>query len=152
MNRIIVENIRSAFNVGNIIRTADALNYGVIISGYSPHPDTEPKVLKSSLGGEKNIPIKHFRNTKEAITFCKEKNIILIAAEKTEKSLPLQNIKIPSGPFAIIMGNEVTGVSEESLEQANQIVHIPMKGKKESLNVGQAAAIFARHLSSHLQQ
>lgn len=149
MNRIIIENVRSAFNVGNIIRTADALNYGVIISGYSPHPSSEPKVLKSSLGAEKNIPIKHFRNTKETMLFCKKNNIILVAAEKTNTSIPLQKIQIPTWTIGIIMGNEVTGVNQESLESADYVVHIPMKWKKESLNVGQAAAIFARHFSSH---
>lgn len=60
MNYIILENIRSAYNVGNIIRTADALGRGVVISGYTPHPARNPRVSKSALGADKHVPIVDF--------------------------------------------------------------------------------------------
>lgn len=71
-NCVIIENVRSAYNVGNIIRTADALGWDVCISGYSPHPARDEKVVKSSLGAESTVACKDFRNPYEALQYYKK--------------------------------------------------------------------------------
>lgn len=151
MNFVLIENVRSAFNVGNIIRTADALGYSVILSGYTPTPTGDLKVKKSSLGAEESVSIVSFRNPKEAITYAKEQKLFLIAAEKTSNSIPLDtplDFKLSTFDWlCIIVGNEKTGVLPETLGTCDKIIHIPMKGQKESLNVGQAAAIMMRELA-----
>ena len=64
---IVIENVRSAYNVGNIIRTADALGYHVVLSGYTASPDTDHRIHKTALGAQDNLEIIHFWDTKEAL-------------------------------------------------------------------------------------
>lgn len=147
-NRVIIENVRSAYNVGNIIRTADALWWDVVISWYSPSPFRDNKVLKSSLGAEKNVNIYEEWNTKESLKQSQEKGFLLIAAEITESSVPLNQFQASNSKVAVIVGNEVEWVLPETLAIVDRIIHIPMQGQKASLNVWQAAAIFMRELQS----
>lgn len=169
-NIVILENIRSAYNVGNIIRTADALGYDVVLSGFTPSPfSDDEKVSKTSLWAEQSIDIQEFWETNKALEYARSKGYALVAAEVVEgRSVSLssfwtqwriswwwdpstsssfhsdsaQDDECLGDGVAIIVGNENTGVLEESLEQVDHIIHIPMQGEKESLNVGQAAAIF----------
>ncbi|MCX6823696.1 MAG: TrmH family RNA methyltransferase [candidate division SR1 bacterium] len=145
MNVVILENIRSAYNVGNIIRTADALGWQVRLTGYSPSPEDTQKVIKTSLGAEINVGLKQFGHTPEAIEFAKEQKLLVIAAEISKDSISLETMKkdMHTG-VAVIFGNEVDGVLESTMKVVDHIVHIPMKGIKESLNVGQSSAIFMR--------
>ena len=148
--RIVVENLRSAYNVGNIIRTADALWWGVIFVGYTARPDHK-EVKKTSLWAELTISTMDFEHLSDALSFMQTHGLI-IAAEITENSIPLTDIHDKIKNFTlgaelyVIVGNEVTGVETETLEKADIISHIPMLGIKESLNVGQAAALFMREL------
>ena len=154
-NVVVLENIRSAYNVGNIIRTSDALGYDVVLSGFSPSPRDDEKVRKTSLGAEQSVDIQQFWNPMEALKTLKEEGYVLIAAEVVEgRSIELGKTPLPSpllegGGVAIVFGNENTGVLEETLDYADHIIHIPMQGVKESLNVGQAAAIFMREMRKH---
>ena len=145
---IILENIRSAYNVGNLIRTADGLRFDVIISWYTPSPLKEPRVLKTSLGAEKNVKIQEFWNPKSALLYAKEKYKYLIGAEYTTYSVALDKFEFPTS-WAIILGNEIHGLLPESFELADYIVHIPMLWIKQSFNVGQAGAIFMREGSKN---
>lgn len=148
-NRVIVlENIRSAYNVGTILRTADALGRDVILSWYSPHPEREEKVTKTSLGAEQAVEILSFRNPVEALTFLQKEGYQLIAAECTSDSIPLDDAssRLSNTNVAVIVWNEKTGVLQETLAACDTIVHIPMNGIKESLNVAEAAAIVMREL------
>ncbi|MFA7717666.1 MAG: TrmH family RNA methyltransferase [Candidatus Absconditabacterales bacterium] len=149
MNIVILENIRSAYNVGNIIRTADALGWQVRLSGYTPSPLDNSKVVKTSLGAENNVGLKQFDSTADAIIEAKKKKYIVIAAEITKMSLPLASFSHahPGENIAIIFGNEVDGVLDSTLKLVDEVVHIPMQGVKESLNVGQTSAIFMRAFS-----
>ncbi len=143
MPAVVLENIRSAYNVWNIIRTADAFGFDVILSWYTPSPFENLAVCKTSLWAEKSVFIQSFWNPKEALNYVKNKYHWVIAAELTLHSQPIQNLfKKDFNQIAIVFGNEVKGVLPETLEFVNQIYHIPMVGQKESLNVGQAAAIF----------
>ena len=148
MPAIVLENIRSCYNVWNIIRTADALWFDIIISGYTPSPFDNTKVLKTSLGSEKSVNIYHYYNTKQAIEFTREKYKNLIAAEITNKSISLSDFvkKNNLDTIAIVFGNEVDGVLPETLNLVDSVVHIDMLWIKESLNVGQTTAIFMREI------
>ncbi len=158
MNYIILENIRSAYNVWNFFRTADALGRWIVISGYTPSPTNQPKVVKTSLGAEQTVPLVEFPNSEfdntKAIDRAKEQWYYIISAEITENSISLDDftknkadsLDSPDQPIAVVFGNEVSGVSPETLKSSDAIVHIPMQWVKVSLNVWQAWAIFMREL------
>lgn len=145
-NLIILENIRSAYNVGNIIRTADALWRDVRLSGYTPHPEEQKKVIKTSLWAEKNVNLKRFDNTLLAIEEAKNLEYFLVAGEITKNAKALNEINHEK-TFALILWNEVDWVLQSTLDKVNEVIFIPMKWIKESLNVGQSAAIFMREMS-----
>ena len=145
MNIVILENIRSAYNVGNIIRTADSLGRKVRLTWYTPSPEDTQKVVKTSLWAEKNVGLKQFGHTPEAIDFAKKEWMLVIAAEITKDSIPLDTLKKGKESWiAIVFGNEVDGVLGSTLKLVDHVVHIPMHGVKESMNVGQSSAIFMR--------
>ena len=148
MSIVILENIRSSYNVWNIIRTADALWFDVIISWYTPSPFREPKVCKTSLWAEKNIKIKEFWNTKEALIYAKSKTEIIIAAEISKNSISILDFQTNNKTISIVFWNEVDWVLKETLEFVDKIVHIPMIWIKESFNVWQSSAIFMREFFS----
>lgn len=144
---IILENIRSAYNVGNVIRTADALGREVRITGYTPSPLDHPKVKKTSLGAEESVPIMQFDYSSDAINYARKQQIPIIAAEITPDAIDLTNFSYGhSWDIAIIFGNEVEGVLPDTLKSLDHIVYIPMQWTKESLNIGQSTAIFMRAL------
>jgi len=148
MNVVILENIRSAYNVGNIIRTADALGWQVRLTWYTPSPEDTQKVVKTSLGAENTVGLKQFGHTPEAIEFAKEQKLLVVAAEITKDSISLETMKKEAYSWvAVVFGNEVDGVLDSTLKLVDQVIHVPMQWIKESLNVGQTSAIFMRALS-----
>lgn len=150
MRIVILENIRSAYNVGNIIRTADALGWQVRLTGYTPSPLDNKKVVKTSLGAEESVGIRQFDNTVDAIDEAKKHNCTVIAAEITPGAIDLDTFsKTKKSDVAVVFGNEVDGVLSSTLKLVDHVVYVPMKGIKESINVGQTSAIFMRVLTSH---
>lgn len=146
MKVIVLENIRSAYNVGNIIRTADALGWKVWLTWYTPSPITVPKVKKTSLWAEETVDLKQFGFSKEAINAAKEIGLTVLASEITSKAIAVDQYKNDWSGIAVIFGNEVEWVLEETLNLVDDVVYIPMNGIKESLNVGQSSAIVMRQL------
>lgn len=147
MKRIVVENLRSAYNVGNILRTADALGWGVVFAWYTARPDHK-QVKKTALWAELTVPTLLFDDLESAYVHCTTTGL-LIVAELTPTSIPLQTLQeelltCTYEHIYVVVGNEVTGVETSTLSCANYVTHIPMLGSKESLNVGQAAAIIMR--------
>ena len=146
-NIVILENIRSAYNVWNIIRTADSLWWEVRITWYTPSPLDNPKVCKTSLWAENNVWLKQFDFTIDAINEAHNLWLEIIAAELTENSVSLWDYVCKSeGWVAVIFGNEVDWVMEKTLKEVDVVVEIPMHWIKESMNVGQSTAIFMREL------
>ena len=144
---VILENIRSAYNVWNIIRTADSLWWEVWIVGYTPSPVDNPKVVKTSLWAENTVWLRQFDFTIDAINEAREMWLEIIAAELTENSVSLGEYLCESENWiAVIFGNEVDGVMEKTFKEVDAVVEIPMKWIKESMNVGQSTAIFMREL------
>ena len=152
MRVVILENIRSAYNVWNIMRTADALWWNVWICGYTPDPWDHKKVVKTSLGAEDSVNLRQFDYTHDAIIYAKENNFKIIAAEIYEWAIDLANysntIKSDEN-LAVVFWNEVDWVLKSTLELVDDVVYIKMKWIKESLNVGQTSAIFMRELNNY---
>lgn len=146
--RIVCENLRSAYNVWNIIRTADGLWWWVILVGYTA-PKEHKKVVKTALGAEESVELLKFDTLGWFYDRIKENQIQLLSAEKTHKSIWLEMLweSIIKGDVAVVMGNEVTWVEQSTLDLSDYIVHIPMLWEKESFNVGQAAAIIMREVN-----
>ena len=145
---LILHNIRSSHNVGSMFRTGDAAGVSrIILSGYTPGPiDPHGKVrkefVKVSLGAENYIPWERTKTLAQAIKKVKKAGATIIGVEQSKNSTPLFAYKPPKDkPLAILMGNEVIGISKQGLSHCDAIVEIPMKGKKESLNVSVACGI-----------
>jgi tRNA G18 (ribose-2'-O)-methylase SpoU len=137
---IILENIRSAHNVGAIFRTADGAGVQkIFLIGYTPTPidrfgRVQPEISKTSLGASATIPWESFSNIIEVISDLQSRGVQVVAVEQTTQSVSYQTIT-GQNPTAYIFGNEVTGVSATALSTADAVVDIPMSGQKESLNV-----------------
>lgn len=146
---IILHNIRSAYNVGAIFRTADGAGVEkVFLTGYTPTPvdrfgRSQQEIKKTSLGASESLPWEQ-GDIFEIITKLKSEDVEVVAVEQTPDSISLSDFK-PVKNVAYIMGNEVDGVTEDILEVVDQVVDIPMRGQKESLNVSVAAGIVLYH-------
>lgn len=145
---LVVHNIRSAHNVGSMFRTADGAGVSrIILSGYTPgHRDPRGKerapFIKVSLGAEKVVPYSRSKTLSGALKKLKQEGYTIVALEQNESSTSLFDyIPPPNAKLAVVMGNEVRGINKQSLKHADHVLHIPMQGKKESLNVGVAAGI-----------
>ena len=146
MKILILHDIRSAYNVGAIFRTADGSGVDKIyISGYTPRPidrfgRTQGEIEKTSLGASLTVPWEDVSSVIELIKKLQNEGIKIVAVEQMENSIPLSSLPNYENK-AFILGNEVEGVAKEVLELADVIVEIPMLGQKESLNVSVAAGI-----------
>jgi tRNA G18 (ribose-2'-O)-methylase SpoU len=145
---LILHNIRSVHNVGSIFRTADAAGISrIILSGYTPPPIDRfglPRkdFAKVSLGAEHTIPWEQTKTFTTAVKKLKKENYHVVAVEQDKKSVSVFDFKLPKNiPVALVLGNEVLGLSPSALKLCDVIVEIPMRGKKESLNVSVAAGI-----------
>jgi tRNA G18 (ribose-2'-O)-methylase SpoU len=137
---IILDNLRSAFNVGSIFRLADTMRIeGVYLCGYTACPPHK-KLEKTSLGTIDYVPWKHFDSTAEAVRYAQEQGAEVWAAETTTRSELYSNVPIPK-KVALVFGNEALGVSRKVLCQCDKIVEIPTFGYKNSLNVATACSV-----------
>lgn len=146
---LILPNIRSGHNVGAMFRTADGAGVDKIyITGYSPRPPHK-EILKVSLGAEQTVPWEGAQNTVPLLKRLKKQGYKIVALEQTKKSVSIYRWK-PKFPLALVVGNEVTGIPSNILKQCDKIVAIPMRGKKNSLNVSVAAGIALYHISNYI--
>ena len=137
---ILVENIRSVHNVGSIFRSADGFGAEKIyLSGYTAHPPRED-LHKTALGAEDAVPWEFYEDPLDAAAVIKKQGIPLILIEQTKQSKSMYEIDWEF-PVCFIVGNEVSGVSEELSEMADIHVELPMRGVKQSLNVSVATGV-----------
>jgi tRNA G18 (ribose-2'-O)-methylase SpoU len=137
---VILDNIRSAFNVGGIFRTSDAVGgVKLYLCGMTATPENI-KMKKTALGATDSVEWEYFTNTMDAVAKVRELKIPLVAIELTEKSVHFQQYKY-SNPVALVLGHEVRGVNQLVLDVCDAAVVVPMAGIKESLNVGTTAGI-----------
>ncbi|HEX2682504.1 MAG TPA: RNA methyltransferase [Ferruginibacter sp.] len=137
----VLENIRSAYNVGSVFRTADAfLLEAIYITGYTCVPPHK-EIRKTALGAEDTVDWKQFKNAGEAIKALKEDGYKVFAVEQAVNSTKLQDLKISNDKIAVIFGNEVTGVEQDTIMQCDGCIEIPQLGMKHSLNIATAAGV-----------
>ena len=138
----VLENIRSAYNVGSVFRTADAfLLEAIYITGYTCTPPHK-EIKKTALGAEDTVQWKHFANAAEAISSLKENGYKVYAVEQVVNSISLQNLSFsPKEKVAFIFGNEVSGVEVSTIALCDGCVEIPQFGTKHSLNIATAAGV-----------
>ena len=138
----VLENVRSAYNVGSVFRTADAfLLEAVYLTGYTAHPPHK-EIKKTALGAEDTVEWKHFSKTMEAIPVLREQGYRIFAAEQAVNSQPLHKLQFEAGDkIAIIFGNELTGVEQEIILNCDGCIEIPQLGMKHSLNISTAAGV-----------
>lgn len=137
---LILDNLRSAFNVGSIFRTADTARLASIATcGYTAHPP-HGKLGKTALGTLDFIPTRHFDSALDAVRFFQDRNTPVWALETISLSRVYTSVTFPR-PIAIVLGNEALGVSREVLKECEEWIEIPMYGYKNSLNVASACAV-----------
>jgi len=138
----VLENIRSAHNVGSVFRTADAfLIEAVFITGYTAKPPHK-EITKTALGAQDSVDWKYFDTTKMAIEQLKRDQYRVFAVEQVADSISLEKLsRLDIDKIAFIFGNEVSGVDNETLVLCDGCVEIPQFGMKHSLNISVAAGI-----------
>lgn len=137
----VLENIRSAYNIGSVFRTADAfLLEAIYICGYSAFPPHK-EIKKTALGAEETVHWKHFKTTREAIDELKKEGYKIFAIEQAAGSIQLNQFDRAVDKLAVVFGNEVTGVEQSTIEMADGCIEIPQLGMKHSLNISVAAGI-----------
>ncbi len=147
---LILDNIRSAHNVGSIFRTADATGVShIYFTGYTPRPydgtlpyTTKPErgIIKTALGAEKFVDWSFHENIDELLRELKDKNVKIVGLEQDKRSIDYLSYDF-SGDIALILGNEPKGIDSSVLSQCDDIIEIPMLGKKQSLNVSVATGV-----------
>lgn len=146
---LILHNIRSAYNVGAIFRTADAVGAKkIFLCGYTPIPTIDhrlsaiDKIHKTALGAEKSVPWEYQKQTRKCLLKLKTQipNLKIIGLEQAGNSKNIFKFN-PQFPIVLILGNEVKGLSPKILQNCDVVLEIPMCGKKESLNVSVATGI-----------
>lgn len=145
---LLLDNIRSIFNVGAIFRTADAAGIDKIFLGgitclsnkQGKKKELNIKINKTALGAEKTIDWEHTWQSWRMVEKLKKQGFQIIALEQTKKSFNYTKFK-PKFPLVLIVGNEKNGVSKNLLKRCDKIIALPMHGQKESLNVAVAAGI-----------
>jgi len=138
---LVLDNVRSAYNVGSIFRTADTARLAEVITcGFTPHPP-HPKLLKTGFDAISQVPHRHFESTRAAISALRSEGVPLLAMETTERSLNYASFPFPRKGVALVLGNEETGVDTDVLGAVDDLIEIPCLGYKNSLNIASAASI-----------
>jgi 23S rRNA (guanosine2251-2'-O)-methyltransferase len=151
---LIAHNLRSAHNVGSLLRTADGLGVAEVwLTGYTPYPviandsrlpylaqSISKRIAKTALGAEKNVVVKQSGNILSVIEGLKKQDFLVTALEQTKSSINITDFKPPQ-KLALIVGREVEGIEAGVLKMADEVLEIPMLGQKESFNVAVAASM-----------
>lgn len=148
---VVLDDVRSMYNVGSVFRTADSFRLEKImlcgITACPPHPE----IHKTALGAELSMEWEKCENTTEAVNKLHEEGYEVYALEQVEHSVPLQNFKVEHGKkYALILGNEVKGVSQEAVNICDGAIEIPQFGTKHSMNVSVSGGIAIWQIASQL--
>ena len=139
---IVLDNVRSAYNVGSVFRTCDAFVIEkVYLCGITAYPPNR-ELMKTALGSTDSIPWEHFVTGKEALLQLKSSGYKIILVEQTDESISIEKFSSkPGEKYALVFGNEVDGVSDELLPLADAAIEIPQFGTKHSFNISVSAGI-----------
>lgn len=143
---VLLDNIRSAWNVGSIFRSADGFGFThAYLCGITPTPENA-SVLRTSLGAEDTVTWSYHKDAVKLVRDLKKEGWQVWALEEDERAIPISTYSDSQSPVILIVGNEVTGVDPELLDLSDAIFHIPMRGEKTSFNVAIAFGIAAYEL------
>lgn len=161
---VVLDGVRSLYNVGSVFRTADAFRAaGVVLCGITATPPNS-EIHKTALGAEDSVSWRYFQQTMEAVDWLRNEGYTLLAIEQCEGSTLLQNFKPESksipimgdlegslvgAKYAVILGNEVKGVQQEVVDACDGCLEIPQFGTKHSMNVSVTAGIIIWHFAQH---
>ena len=139
---VVLDNVRSAYNVGSVFRTCDAFAIEkIFLSGITATPPNRD-LMKTALGSTESIPWKYFSSSDEAIMQLKDGGYEIILIEQTDQSISLEKfLPQKNKKYALIFGNEVEGISEQLLSLADAAIEIPQFGTKHSFNISVSAGI-----------
>ena len=146
---VLLDNIRSAWNVGSILRSADGFGFShAYLCGITPTPEMDA-VRKTALGADEYVTWSHHKDAVKLVKGLKKEGWIIWALEEDERAIALsEGGKRKAEKTALIVGSEVTGVDPELLDLADEIFYIPMHGQKRSFNVAVAFGVVGYSLSS----
>lgn len=150
---MVLDNIRSMHNVGAVFRTADSFAMEkIILCGITPKPPHR-EITKTALGATESVDWQYEENITQAIQHLKEKNYMIIGIEQVAESISLEKFSIDiTKKYALIVGNEVDGISEEVLPLLDYCIEIPQDGTKHSLNVSVCAGIVLWEFFKHFNR
>lgn len=139
---VVLDNVRSAHNVGSAFRTGDAFHVDkLLLCGICATPPSA-ELHKTALGAEMCIPWKHYDNTLDAVASLREEGYTIVSVEQTQNSVSLENFHTePGAKYAFVFGNEVAGVDQAVVDSSDFSLEIPQYGTKHSLNVSVSVGI-----------
>ena len=146
---VVLDNVRSVYNVGSVFRTSDAfLVKAICICGYTPTPEHR-QMAKTALGATDTVDWIQYPSAQDAVRELKENGYKVYAVEQAEGSISLEKCSFGDEKIAVVFGNEVTGVQEDVLKSCDGAIEIPQLGMKHSLNIATAAGIVLWKLTEH---
>ena len=138
---VVLNSIRSSYNVGSIFRTSDgAMIEKLYLCGYTPHPPKK-EILKTALGSTESVEWEYVKDPADVVKELKDKGVKICALEQTSESRPHYSVSKPDMPLCLIVGNEISGVPQELIDLCDFSIEIPQYGIKQSLNVAVAYGI-----------
>ena len=140
---ILLDNVRSALNVGSILRTCDGIGVThVHLCGITSTPEN-PRLRKTALNAEMNSNWSYHLNALDAVIELKEQGYEIWSLEFAERSIPIQEAikSLPRKPILLVAGNELAGVDPAILAVSNRLIHLPMQGQKRSYNIAVAVGM-----------
>ena len=148
---VVLDGVRSLYNVGSVFRTADAFRIaGVVLCGITATPPNS-EIHKTALGAEDSVAWKHFDDTMEAVSWLRDEGYTLLAIEQCEGSTMLQDFSPQAdSKYAVILGNEVKGVQQCVVDACDGCIEIPQFGTKHSMNVSVTAGIIIWHFAQNI--
>lgn len=145
---VVLDHVRSLYNVGSVFRTADAFRLsGICLCGITACPP-HPEIHKTALGAEDSVYWKHYERTEDAVSFLKGQGYTVLAVEQCQGSTMLQDFRPETDKkYAVILGNEVKGVQQQVVDSCDGCLEIPQFGTKHSMNVSVTAGIVMWHFA-----
>ncbi|MEG1606898.1 MAG: TrmH family RNA methyltransferase [Mucinivorans sp.] len=150
---VVLDNVRSAQNVGAFFRTGDAFGLGeVVLSGITGTPPSK-EIHKSALGAEFSVPWRYFDSTTHAIETLRAQGYTIMAVEQVHGATMLNEFRVENGKkYAFIFGNEVDGVEQSAVDMADGVIEIPQVGTKHSINVSVSGGVLLWSLFEQYSQ
>lgn len=148
---VVLDDIRSAHNVGSIFRTADAMAIErIVLCGITPQPPSR-EITKTAIGATESVTWSYYESISEALQTLKKEGYFILSIEQTDTSIELMEFNRSHDKIAIILGNEVQGVGEEALSYSDQAIEIAQYGTKHSLNVSICGGIVMHHIAGKMR-